>query len=448
MHQGHHCTLWLLLMLWALPSVAAVDVTRLDGELTPVGAERAGNAEGSIPPWTGGITEAPAGYRPGQHHLDPFADDAVQFSIRRDNVEQYQARLSAGQIAMFKAYPGFRMDIYPTRRSASFPERIYAQTRKNAEHCKLVAEGEGVAGCAEGLPFPIPENGMQVIWNHKLKYKGVTVTSYANQAVVTNKGDYTLIRVREQVYGLYYLPGNTSESIENILLYYQLNVLAPPRLAGQALLVHETLNAASTPRSAWVYNPGQRRVRSSPQVSYDNPGTASDGMRTTDMADMFNGAMDRFDWELVGKREMYVPYNSYVADSDRTLIKDLIRPHHLNPDKLRYELHRVWVVEARLKAGTRHVNSRRTFYLDEDSWQILLTDHYAGDGKLWRYSEAPSINYYEVPVFWSALETHHDLRSGRYNVLQLDNQDKPRDFSARLKPADFSPQALRSSGVR
>jgi hypothetical protein len=214
------------------------------------------------------------------------------------------------------------------------------------------------------------------------------------------------------------------------------------------LLVHETLNAKTAPRQAWVYNPGQRRVRRAPNVAYDNPGTASDGLRTNDMTDMFNGAMDRFNWTLVGKKEMYVPYNSYVAHSNQTKVKDLVRPGHLNPDKMRYELHRVWVVEAKLKEGARHINSRRTFYVDEDSWQILLMDHYDGQGNLWRYSDAPSVNYYEVPTFWSTLETHHDLKSGRYITMLLDNEDKVRDFGYQSTPVNYSPQNLRTSGVR
>ena len=163
---------------------------------------------------------------------------------------------------------------------------------------------------------------------------------------------------------------------------------------------------------------------------------------------MFNGAMDRFDWKLVGKKEMYIPYNCYKADSSSTKVSDLVKPGHINPDDIRYELHRVWVIEATLKAGQRHINSRRTFYLDEDSWQIVGIDHYDGQKQLWRYSEALPINYYEVPTLWTTLETHYDLKTGRYISGLLDNQDKPRDFSFQSTPADYSPQNLRDSGIR
>ena len=429
-------------------AVSAEEAAKLGRELTPVGGEKAGNAAGTIPAWDGGITRPPAGFRVGQFHTDPFAADKPLYSVSRANVQQYANVLTPGQKAMFAKYPTFRMDVYPTRRSASFPQRTYDFTKRNATQCQLVSNGEGVQNCAEGIPFPIPKNAYEVIWNHKLKYKGLSVISYSNQAAPTASGNFTLTKVREELLGLYYKPGNTSENINNILLYFKQEVLGPARLAGQVLLVHETLNAAAAPRQAWVYNPGQRRVRRAPNVAYDNPGTASDGLRTNDMTDMFNGAMDRFDWTIVGKKEMLVPYNSYRAHSDKAKVRDLIRPGHLNPDFMRYELHRVWVVEAKLKAGQRHINSRRTFYLDEDSYQILLADHYDGQGNLWRYSDAPSINYYEVPTFWSTLETHHDLKSGRYITGLLDNEDKPRDFGYQSTPANYSPQNLRTAGVR
>jgi hypothetical protein len=439
----------------ALAKASADDAKKLGmtgTPLTPVGAERGANKDGTIPEWTGGITAPPAGYKIGMHHPDPFAGDKPQFEITAKNYKDYGDKLSAGQIAMFQKYPDWKMVVYPTHRSASFPQRIYDYSIKNAATGELVDDGEGVDQVEEGFPFPILDNdpakaGQEAIWNHKLKFKGVSFARWNNQAIVTESGQFTLIRFREEGLGLYYKPGNTLKDINNILLYFFEDVVSPPRLAGQVLLVHETLDSKKEPRQAWIYNPGQRRVRRAPNVAYDNPGTASDGLRTNDMTDMFNGALDKYDWKLVGKREMYVPYNSYKAHSDQTKVEDLIKPHFINPDLLRYELHRIWVVEANLKPGQRHINPRRTFYLDEDSWQILEVDHYDTDGKLWRYSEAPSVNYYEVPVFWSTLECHYDLKSSRYLVQGLDNQEQEYDFSFPATPDMFSPQALRQRGV-
>lgn len=422
-------------------------------DLTPMGAERAGNADGSIPTWDGGITQPPAGYKVGMHHPDPFSSDKPLMTITAKNYKEQGAKVSPGQVAMFEKYPDWKMIVYPTRRSASNPKNTYDKTIANASTGELVGAGEGVANVSEGVPFPIldadpAKAGAEAMWNHKLKYKGISAQRWANQAPVTASGQYVMVRIKEELLGLYYKPGATLADINNILLYFYQEVVSPPRLAGQVLLVHETLNSQIGPRQAWVYNPGQRRVRRAPNIAYDNPGTAADNLRTTDMTDMFNGSLDRFDWKLVGKKEMYVPYNSYKAHSSDTKIADLIKPGYINPDYLRYELHRVYVVEATVKAGQRHINPRRTFYLDEDSWQILLTDHYDAQEKLWRYSEAPSVNYYEVPVFWSTLETHHDLKSGRYIAVGLDNEDKMYDFSFQTTPDMFSPQSLRQRGIQ
>jgi len=432
----------------AIAAVSADQAARLGRDLTPMGAEKAGNADRTIPEWTGGITTPPAGYKVGDHHPDPYAADRPLFQITPANYQQHADKLTVGQQGMFAKYPSFRMDIYPTRRSASFPQRTYEYTKRNATTAKLIGEGDGVTDAAEGVPFPIPQNGAEVIWNHKMKFKGIAAMRWANQAAPTASGQYTLIRIREELLGLYYKPGNTIADINNILIYFYQVVESPARLAGQVLLVHETLNQVEQNRQAWVYNPGQRRVRRAPNVAYDNPGTASDGLRTNDMTDMFNGALDRYNWKLVGKKEMYVPYNSYKAHAKGIKYDDLIKPGHINPDYLRYELHRVWVVDATLKPGMRHINSRRTFYVDEDSWQILIIDHYDGRGQMWRYSEAPSINYYDVPTFWTTLETHHDLQSGRYIVSGLDNNETMYDYSFQTTPENYSPQALRTRGIR
>ncbi len=428
-------------------------IDQLGKTLTPVGAEKAGTADGLIPPWTGGITSPPAGYKPGDHHPDPFPNDKPLFTITAQNYTQYADKLTPGQIAMFKKYPdSFRMPIYKSRRTASFPQRTYDMTIKNARTGTLVADGEGVADVAEGFPFPLPYNtsdpAKAAIWNHKMKYKGHGGVRYNNQAAPTARGAWTLIKLREELLGKYWKPGSTLADLNNILLYFYQEVEAPARLAGSVLLVHETLNQLEQPRQAWVYNPGQRRVRRAPNVAYDNPGTASDGLRTSDMTDMFNGALDRFDWELVGKKIIYIPYNAYKLHAADLDFKKLVTPRHLNPDFMRYEPHRVWVVEATLKSGKRHINQRRTFYLDEDSWQIVLIDHYDKRGELWRYSEGHSINYYEVPLLWTTIETHNDLQNGRYLAVGLDNHDPVNTFNQDLNETDFTPQALRKRGRR
>ena len=424
-------------------------IHRLSEDLTPMGSERAGNADGTIPPWTGGITTPPAGYQPGDHHPDPFPDDQPLFRITGANYEQYADQLSVGQKSTLAKYPDtYFMDVYPSRRSASFPEHIYAMTIKNGSTAKLAENGEGVLQAAEGFPFPFPENPYELMWNHKLKYKGIGGVRYNTQIAPTAEGKFTVTVIREEFLGLYYQRGVTVEDINNVLLYFFQAVESPARLAGNILLVHETLNQIELPRQAWVYNPGQRRVRRAPNVAYDNPGTASDGLRTNDMTDMFNGAMDRFDWTMLGKREMYIPYNSYGAHAEGITYDEFIQPGHLNPDLMRYELHRVWVIEATLKEGMRHINAKRTYYLDEDSYQIVLIDHYDGRGQLWRASEAHSINYYDVPTIWSTIEAHYDLQSGRYVAQGFDNTTVVNTFTVEMQASQYTPQALRTRGRR
>ena len=231
-------------------------------------------------------------------------------------------------------------------------------------------------------------------------------------------------------------------------MYFKQSIIGPARVAGRILLVHEPIDRVKNRRMAWSYIPGERRVRRNPGLTYDRPGTSSDGQRTIDQNDMYNGSPDRYDWTLVGRKERYVPYNSYKLHSDKVTYDEIIKPGHINPDLLRYERHRVWVVEAKLKEGARHLYARRTFYLDEDSWQILAVDQYDRHGKIWRVSEAHVINYYEVPLLWQTLEAHYDLQNGRYLLLGLNNQRKVERFNSEMDPKNFKPAALRRKGRR
>ncbi len=432
----------------SLAAVSADEVDRLGKDLTPVGAEKAGNADGTIPAWEGGITTPPAGYKAGDHHPDPYADDKVLFTITAANMDQYKDKLTAGHMEMLKVYDTFKLNIYPTHRSAASPQRIYDATKRSAATAELVNGGDGVTKTVNGIPFPIPKSGIEVLWNHLLRYRGDVASRKIAQAPMTRGGSYTLVKFEDEFNLIYSQEGMTEEKLKNRILLFKQEVTAPARLAGNVLLVHETLNQVKEPRAAWVYNPGQRRVRRAPNVAYDNPGTAADSLRTSDQFDMFNGAPDRYDWKLVGKKEIYIPYNSYKLHSDQLKYKDILSPLHLNPEHLRYELHRVWVVEATLREGARHIYKRRTLYVDEDSWQIMAADIYDNRDQLWRVSEGHSIEYYEVPTFWTTLEVHYDLQSGRYLALGLDNESTMYDYSILRNAKDYSPGALRRAGRR
>jgi hypothetical protein len=433
----------------AAAELGAADLAKLGSTLTPMGAEKAGNAAGTIPAWDGGITKPLPGYTPGGHYADPFASEKPLFTITGQNVDQYRANLSEGQVAMLKKYPDWKMNVYATHRTASFPACHYQETKECAAKAQLAPGGNGVVGCTGGIPFPIPKNGNEAIWNALLRYRGDTYGQNWSQAAVTRTGDYALVKF-EYEYDFSY--GNCSKPASqrepNKILNYLQSTTAPARLAGQILLVHETVDQTKEPRSAWTYNPGQRRVRLAPNVAYDNPGTAADGLRTNDDFGMYNGATDRYNWKLVGKKELYVPYNSYKLDDPKVKYSDILKPGHINPDLARFELHRVWVVDATLKPGTSHIYSRRTFYIDEDSWAILVVDKYDGRGELWRVAEQHNQNWYNVPMFFGTLEVHNDLQSGRYIAMGLRSEEKVIYEPLKRSPGDYTPSNLRGVGTR
>lgn len=424
-------------------AVPAEQAARLGNTLTPVGAERAGNADGSIPAWDGGL--APSDDR----YSDPFAGEQPLFVITAANAADYADRLSPGQLALLKRYPdSFRMPVYPSHRTAAYPQAVYELAAQNAVRTKLTEDGNGLVDFSENLAFPIPQNGLEAIWNHLTRYRGGALERTFVQVPVQASGAYTPVKINEKMSWPTFLKETPdAEATDNILLYFVQEVLAPARLTGEVLLVHETLNQVTQPRQAWSYNAGQRRVRRAPQIAYDAPGTASDGQRTTDNLDMFNGAPDRYDWTLVGKQELYIPYNSFRLASRDLSYKQILTPGHINPDYTRYELHRVWKVEATLKSGERNIYGKRVFYLDEDSWQISIADHYDGRGELWRVGEEHAFPYRDAQVPWTTAEALYDLQSGRYLVGGLSNEEgKGYDFTQRFNYSDFTPQAIRRLG--
>ncbi|APV48377.1 outer membrane lipoprotein-sorting protein [Betaproteobacteria bacterium GR16-43] len=433
----------------AAAELSAADLAKLGTTLTPLGGEKAGNAAGTIPAWDGGITKPIAGFVPGQQYPNPFPADKPLFTIDGKNADKYKDNLTAGAVAMMKKYPDYKMVVYQTRRTASAPEGVYKETRECAAKAQLAPGGNGVANCMGGTPFPIPKDGNEAIWNGLLRYRGDTFAMHWSQAAVTRSGDYALVKFEyEYDYSYGNLQKAAAQRENNKVLNYVQATTAPPRLAGQILLVHETVDQSKDPRSAWTYNPGQRRVRLAPNVAYDNPGTAADGLRTNDDFGMFNGATDRYNWKLVGKKEIYVPYNSYNLSDPKLKYTDILKPGHVNQDLARYELHRVWVVEATLKPGTSHIYSKRVFYLDEDSWQIAAVDKYDGRGELWRYAEQHNEIWYNIPTLFGTLEVHNDLQSGRYIAMGLRSEETKIYEPIKRSPADYSPNSLRAIGTR
>ncbi|MFG0669766.1 DUF1329 domain-containing protein [Pseudomonas sp. xss_1] len=438
-----------LLATSVMAAVPAGEAAKLGNTLTPMGAEKAGNADGSIGPWQ--PLSKTAGSVDGKGFLaDPYGTEQPLFTITAQNADQYKDKLSPGQMAMLKRYPDtYKLPVYKTHRGSTVPAEVFAAIKENATQATMVEGGNGLNNFRTAVPFPIPQNGLEVIWNHITRYRGGSVSRQVIQATPQQNGSFNPVSFSDQFVFRDRMKDYDPNNPGNILFYFKQEVTAPARLAGTVLLVHETLDQVKEPRKAWIYNAGQRRVRQAPQVSYDGPGTAADGLRTSDNLDMFNGAPDRYDWKLEGKKELYIASNAFKLDDPKLKYADIIKAGHINQDLARYELRRVWHVVATLKPGQRHIYAKRDFYIDEDTWQAAVIDQYDGRNQLWRVSEAHSQPYYNVEVPWITLEAIYDLQSGRYLALGMKNEEKRAyNFNFTASKADFQPAALRQSGIR
>ncbi len=444
----------LALALACAPATAAVpeaEAARLGKDLTPMGAEKAGNKEGTIPAWDGGITTVPAGWKLGDPRVDPYQDDKVLFSIDASNVDQYKDRLSEGQQTLIRTLPGYRMDVYPTRRSCGYSERVYERTAQNARVARLKEGGwelENAVG--GGVLFPIPKAGAEVVWNHKLRYQGEGRIEHYSTLFSSKSGDFSQLAQNQWV--VFPLHDEATKSFDDLKKSEAkiLNeVVSPAARAGEMILVHWFMDRGS---DAWLYFPGQRRVRRAPSFAYDNPVPGYENLETVDQYPMYAGAMDRYDWKLVGKKELYVPYNNWKLIDKSRKYKDIYLPDYVNRDLMRYELHRVWVVEATLKEGMRHIFPKRVMFIDEDSWAMLLTDLYDAQGKIWRVQEASLWVAPEIPACVSQEFVGYDLNVGRYIAETATQEHPPTDWLAgregRINPNMFSPAELRRRGER
>ncbi|MDX1570014.1 MAG: DUF1329 domain-containing protein [Xanthomonadales bacterium] len=428
-----------------LPALLQAQGGELGSELTPMGAEAAGNAAGTIPAWSGGVTEPPIGYQPGEPHVDPFGDQPLHV-ISASNHAQHTAVLSPGLVALLQRYPdSFRIPVYPSRRSHAAPEWVYANTRENHGRSRLVDEGNGFEGAHAGIPFPVPDQPLEVYWNHVARWRGQHIISRADDVNVYPDGRHTRIARSTQVKFNYYDRSRSIDNAGNVLFSLLSKVTAPPRQAGGGVLVLETLNQSAEPRQAWSYDAARRRVLRAPELGFDDAIGSADGLRTADDTDIVNGSPERFEWSLLGKREMLIPYNNYALVDSETDPEALLQRGHINPAFTRFELHRVWILEARIRREWRHVYTRRVFYVDEDSWTAVMADQYDQAGELWRVSINYPFNAYELPATLPALYVFHDLSAGRYHVQAM--KAGARQVAKTLEPMPpdglFTPAGLR-----
>jgi hypothetical protein len=435
-----------LMATGAHAAVAAEQAKALGTTLTGVGAEKAGNKDGTIPAYNGGLTTPPAGFKAGDGmRPNPYANDKPRLSIDAKNMAQHADKLTEGTKALLQQYPSFRVDVYPTQRSVAFPKFVLDNTAKIALTAKTSNGGRSIEGAHAGFPFPIPKDGYEAMWNHLVRFNGQAYESkYRNLSVDAN-GHATLATegVSVQEYP-YWDPSKTSaETYWRIKLTYT----APARRAGEALLIVDPIDIGTKERRAWSYLPGQRRVKVAPDFSFDTPNPGTAGGNTFDDIFIFNGSMDRYDFKLVGKKEMFVPYNAYAAVYGAKQ-DDLLKPNHLNPDLVRWEQHRVWVVEATLRDGKRHVYSKRTFYLDEDSWAAVASDEYDARGQMYRAGFAYMAPSYDLPAPYTDMFSTYDLIGRTYSLTGFIAETGGLKHTKPLPDREWTADALAGAGVR
>lgn len=436
----------------ALAAVSAEEAAQLGGDkLTCTGAERAGNADGSIPAYSGKWLGAPPGLdvkNAHGHDPDAYPDEKPLFTIGAQNMAQYADRLTDGEKAMLKAYPdSFRMPVYPSHRDFRYADWACDTIKKNATTATLVHDGLGVSAVTGAVPFPIPKSGLELQWNLQLPTRAWTEVAIYDQGAVYNNGNIAWGRVDYNILAPVNNPGKRGSTTDTLGSYFDVITLLPERDKGSVDIGWTPNDYYNNYIHTWGYNPGTRRVREAPEFGYDLPQGAG-GFRTVDDDRLLNGSPERYDWKIVGKREIYIPWNAWRLNDPKVTYKQLLSKGSINPDYMRYELHRVWVLQGDLKPGYRHLYKKRVIYMDEDSWHGVMADTYDNRGQLWRVGMVNYFYAYEMQAYHAGVAVYHDLDAGAYIADRLVNEqpDGEKLNQGGLAPADFSPDAARRGG--
>lgn len=433
----------------AFAKVSAEKAAELDGpKFTCVGAEKGPSASG-IPAFTGkwvgtwpGQTK-PFGYEPG-----PYKDEKPSFTITNENQAKYADKMTEGQKALMKKYPqSFRMNVYPSHRDFGFAPWACETAKKNAVTAEIVSGGLGISGTSGAIPFPFPASGLEAVWNVINPHRASTEEVVTDIADVYSNGSVAWGRNKFMTYNPGNDPNKRGSFRDKLNAYFYSSYFLPERDKGFTAVGIQPNDFTKEGTASWQYSPGIRRVRQAPEVGFDFPVPPA-GLRTVDDDYGFNGSPERYTWKLIGKKEFYVPFHNFKINDPAVKYSDLIKPNTINPDYVRYELHRVWVIEGNLKSGVRHIYARRTLYAHEDTWGVTWTDTYDGRGQLYR---ANFINFFysqESKAFHRGVSVFHDLSSGAYEAGYLVNE-RGKDWwriNQPMKPAQFSPEAAARGG--
>lgn len=451
-------TLSALSLQLSFAAVSAEDSKQLGTTLTKFGADPGKNADGSIPPYAGGLKMS---HNPdANQYEDPFANEKPLYSITAKNMKAYEATLTEGVKEALRRDPDWRIDVYPTHRSIAYADWFLDNTVKNATTAKLGGsiEGDTVLGAApdgapyQGIPFPIPKNGYEVMWNNYLHFAPPISRHHSIGGLVDTSGVPTEL---PGIDGGYLHPwsdqsGKLREVAYNVYFGVSAELYSPPSSAGQYYLLYYTPDTAA-PQPIYYYSPGTRRVRKAPEFTYDTPNANYGGVIFWDENWGFVGRMDRFDMKLIGKKEMIIPYNVFGATNNKTF-NETMGKKHVNPETMRWEKHRVWVVEATRKSGVRHAYSKRTFYIEEDCWCMAAGESYDDTGKIWRTTLILNWPAYDVGGVNNDSWVFEDLQKGNYVTVNIGRKDKGNYVRHSIKAEGlglkFTPAALSGSGVR
>jgi hypothetical protein len=398
-------------------SATSADVARLGQDLTSAGAEQAASKDGLIPSFEG-ESKPLAGWAYGKVREDSwkYKDEKALFVIDASNVDKYADKLTAGQVQMLKQVKGYTMPVYLTHRECGLPDFVAQDTKEGAPKASIAKDGWSLDNAVlPGIPFPVPQTGIEVMWNWLVRYQGVGTEWPTGYTVVSPRpgtSQSIVTRWSQLVYYPWARKGVHSPQDDGGLqtgVYYL--YADPAALAGQGTVQRYYF---SKDTDTYYYFTGQRRVRRLPAYSYDAPLIGYENQYPADISFVFSGNPDRFDWKIVGKKEVYVPYNAFAMQRFDAKLTDATQAQFVNPNLRRYELHRVWEIEGAVKAGVRHSTPKKTLYVDEDSWLVSVGDDYDAQGKIWKTKENYITPEWEIGTCAPSASIYNDLISGRY----------------------------------
>lgn len=438
----------------AVAKVPASEAEQLGKELTCVGAIKAGNKAGTIPEFTNKWSGPPPGvahvHASGKHPVDIYADEKPLFEITADNQAQYADQLSPGQKAMLKKYSQtFRIPVYPGHRDFRYTDEVCAVAKKNALESEVSADGQSVKGYMGAINFPIPKTGLELIWNTLLPTRAYTEEIIRDNANVMPSGQIAYGRAENWALDRTNSAENRGKPTQGAMSFIMNKGMLPERDKGGVTINVEPTNFSADKRLTWSYDPGTRRVRQVPEYGFDQPMVGTSGKMTIDSDRLFNGSPERYNWKLIGRKEMFIPANTYRLHQPTVKYADLLKQGHANPDYMRYELRRVWEVEGTLKEGYRHLFGKRVLFLDEDTGQAVASDIYDARGQLWQHAFINTYYSFDIKAWHAGTSFYHDLNAGSYLAYNL-FQERPVGpilNKGNLRESQFTPEAARSLGT-